>query len=104
MEHAYRLNFAVYHQFLTENGLLHRLPKPVASPAVKPLSTLNTVKADYTAEETIKWLRQEIDYLSVDNQSLRDRAWNLEIALREARETLQAQTTKATPATPGKAA
>lgn len=103
MEHAYRLNFAEYHQFLTENGLLHRLPKPVAPPVGKPLSVLNTVKVDYTPEEMTNWFRQEIDYLSVDNQTLRDRAWNLEIALREAREKLQAQT-QATNTASGKAA
>jgi hypothetical protein len=91
MEHAYRLNFAEYHQFLTENGLLHRLPTPVAPPAGKPLSTLNTVKVEYSPEEMTSWLRQEIDFLSKENQTLRDRAWNLEIALREAREKLQAE-------------
>lgn len=91
MEHAYRSNFAEYHQFLTENGLLHRLSKPVASPAGKPLSTLNTVKVSYSPEEMTSWLRHEVDFLSTENQTLRDRAWNLELALREAREKLADQ-------------
>lgn len=86
MEAAYRLNFAEYHQFLTENGLSHRLPKPVAPLAGKPLSTLNTLKLEYGIEQISEWFRREIDFLSTENQILRDRAWNLELALREVRE------------------
>lgn len=90
MEHAYRLNFAEYHQFLTENGLSHRLPKPVSPAAGKPLSTLNTVKLDYSIDEISKWFRGEIDFLSTENEVLRSRAWNLELSLREFREKAQA--------------
>ena len=90
MEHAYRLNFAEYHQFLTENGLLHRLPKPMAPASGKPLSTLNTVKLEYGADEITNWFRGEIDFLSTENEMLRCRAWDLELKLKDIREKAQA--------------
>lgn len=90
MEHAYRMNFAEYHQFLTENGLLHRLPKPVAPSAGKPLSALNVMKLDFSPDEISQWLRSEIDFLSTENEYFRTRSWNLEQALREFREKAQA--------------
>jgi hypothetical protein len=85
MEYAYRLNFAEYHRFLTENGLSHRLPKPVSPAAGKPLSALNTVKIDFSVDEISSWFRSEIDFISKDNEVLRTRAWNLELALHDFR-------------------
>lgn len=84
MEHAYRLNFAEYHQFLTENGLNHRLPKPVAPAPGKPLSALNTIKIDFSIDEITTWFRSEVDHLAIENGVLRSRAWNLELRLRDA--------------------
>lgn len=85
-EHAYRMNFAEYHRFLTENGLSHRLPKPVAPPAGMARSELNTLKLGFSAEEVTKWFQSEVDFLARESEMLRDRAWHLELSLRALRD------------------
>lgn len=94
LEQAYRRNFAEYHEFLTENGLHHRLSKPVSAPPAKPLSAPNVLKVDYGIDEITNWFRREVDFLSTETESLRTRAWNLELNLRSANQKLQAETNK----------
>lgn len=85
MEQAYRANFAEYHLFLNQNGLRNRLPKPVAPPSNKPLSELNTMKLEFSIDEISNWFRSEVDFLSQENEVIRSRAWNSELALGELR-------------------
>ncbi|MCR9281104.1 MAG: polysaccharide pyruvyl transferase family protein [Rhodobacteraceae bacterium] len=83
VQHVYRLNYAEYHRFLTENGLNHVLAKPVASPPEHPLVKPNLVKIDQTTEEVTDWFRGEVDFMTGEIETLRSRAWNLELKLRE---------------------
>lgn len=83
VQHVYRLNYAEYHRFLTENGLNHVLAKPVASPPEQPLVKPNLVKIDQTTEEVTDWFRGEVDFMTGEIETLRSRAWNLELKLRE---------------------
>jgi len=86
-QHVYRLNYAEYHRFLTENGLNHVLAQPVASPPEHPLTKPNLVpqgKGQSVAEVT-GWFKDEVDYMSGEIEVLRERAWNLELKLRELR-------------------
>ncbi|WP_210489387.1 polysaccharide pyruvyl transferase family protein [Microvirga antarctica] len=83
-QHVYRLNYAEYHRFLTENGLHHVLAKPVAAPPEKPLSTPNLVQVPHGVQEAVGWFRSEIDFMTGEVETLRNRAWNLETALRAA--------------------
>lgn len=98
MERAYRLNFAEYHQFLTENGLQHRLPKPVMAAVGKPLSALNVLKVDHGIDALTAWFQREVDFLSTENEMLRSRAWNLELSLRSANQAVQAAKKEKIPA------
>jgi hypothetical protein len=91
MEHAYRLNFAEYHLFLTENELSHVLPKPIAPAAGQPLSKLNKLNLDYSREEITNWFGAEINFLATENEVLRSRAWQLELGLRDLRQQMQSQ-------------
>lgn len=84
-QHVYRLNYAEYHRFLTENGLSHVLPKPVATPTGKPLSALNLVELHPGVEALRAWMRQEVDFMTGEMGVLRDRAWHLETTLRDLR-------------------
>ncbi|GAB2184072.1 polysaccharide pyruvyl transferase family protein [Roseibium sp. LAB1] len=83
VQHVYRLNYAEYHRFLTENGLNHVLAKPVASPPEQALVKPNLVKIDQSTEEVTDWFRGEVDYMTSEIETLRSRAWNLELKLRE---------------------
>ncbi len=83
VQHVYRLNYAEYHRFLTENGLNHVLAKPVTSPPEQPLVKPNLVKIDQTTEEVTDWFRGEVDFMTGEIETLRSRAWNLELKLRE---------------------
>ena len=91
LEHAYRLNFAEYHRFLTENGLSHILPKPIAPAAGQPLSKLNHLRIEYEMDEIAAWFRSEIDFLATENEMQRNRAWQLELGLRDLRKQIQPQ-------------
>ncbi|WP_181704518.1 polysaccharide pyruvyl transferase family protein [Chthonobacter rhizosphaerae] len=86
VEHIYRQNYAEYHRFLTENKLNHVLAKPVAHPPEKALSTPNRVDVQPSMEDVIAWFRGEVDSLSGEIETLRGRAWGLELALRDARQ------------------
>ncbi|MFB9172906.1 polysaccharide pyruvyl transferase family protein [Roseibium salinum] len=83
VQHVYRLNYAEYHQFLTENGLNHVLPKPVASPPEKPITKPNLVQMDPKLDDVTGWFQGEVDYMTSEIEVLRQRAWRLELALRE---------------------
>jgi hypothetical protein len=82
LEHIYRVNYAEYHRFLTENRLNHVLAKPVAPPSDKPLSTPNLIQVQSGADDLIAWFRSEINFMTSEIETLRDRAWNLETKLR----------------------
>ncbi|MCV0425188.1 MAG: polysaccharide pyruvyl transferase family protein [Roseibium sp.] len=83
VQHVYRLNYAEYHRFLTENGLNHVLPKPVASPPEKPLVKPNLVQTGQNLDEVTGWFQDEVDFMTGEIETLRSRAWNLELKLRE---------------------
>ncbi len=83
VQHVYRLNYAEYHRFLTENGLNHVLAKPVAPPPEKPLTRPNLVRTEQTVEAVSGWFGGEVDYMTAEIETLRARAWNLELKLRE---------------------
>ncbi|MEM9631780.1 MAG: polysaccharide pyruvyl transferase family protein [Pseudomonadota bacterium] len=83
VQHVYRLNYAEYHRFLTENGLNHVLPKPVASPPEQPLVKPNLVQTGQNLDEVTGWFQDEVDYMTGEIETLRSRAWNLELKLRE---------------------
>ncbi|WP_420333709.1 polysaccharide pyruvyl transferase family protein [Roseibium sp.] len=85
VQHVYRLNYAEYHRFLTENGLNHVLVKPVAAPPKKALEKPNLVQTDQNLGEVTEWFQDEVGYMTGEIQTLRDRAWKLELALREVR-------------------
>jgi len=84
-QHAYRLNYAEYHRFLTENGLNHVLAKPVAAPPETPLVKPNLVQTNPTADELTGWFGNEVNSMTGEIAMLRQRAWNLELKLREMR-------------------
>ena len=84
VEAIYRQNYAEYHRFLTENGLVHGLPKPFAEPPRAPLATPNLVDVSPSRDESAAWFRSEIDFMTGEIETLRGRAWNLETALRKA--------------------
>jgi len=83
VQHVYRLNYAEYHRFLTENGLNHVLAKPVAAPPENPLTKPNLVRLDQSVDEVSGWFRDEVDFMTGEIETLRSRAWNLELKLRE---------------------
>ena len=83
VQHVYRLNYAEYHRFLTENGLNHVLVKPVAAPPKKALEKPNLVQTDQNLGEVTEWFQDEVGYMTGEIQTLRDRAWKLELALRD---------------------
>ncbi|TYC53061.1 polysaccharide pyruvyl transferase family protein [Rhodobacterales bacterium] len=83
VQHVYRLNYAEYHRFLTENGLNHVLAKPVASPPDAALVKPNLVHTDPTVEEVTDWYRDEVNYMTGEIETLRNRAWNLELKVRD---------------------
>ncbi|GEM_PF-737114 len=102
MEHVYRLNFAEYHRFLTENKLNHVLPKPVAPPPEKPLSAPNVVQISPGMDQTLDWFRSEVDFMTGEIERLRTRAWHFETTLRDMKQAKKAAQDKA--ADQGKAA
>ncbi|WFE91195.1 polysaccharide pyruvyl transferase family protein [Roseibium porphyridii] len=83
VQHVYRLNYAEYYRFLTENGLNHVLAKPVASPPEQALVKPNLVRVDQSVEDVTGWFRNEVDFMTGEIETLRSRAWNLELKLRE---------------------
>jgi len=85
VDSAYRQNFAEYHRFVRENGLRHVLPQPVAEPPTSSKSAPNLIRATAGAEESAAWFRGEIDYMTSEIEVLRNRAWDLEMALRHAK-------------------
>ncbi len=89
MEQVYRRNYAEYHRFLTENKLDHVLSKPVAEPPEKPLATPNLVQVPHDLKEIMAWYRSEVDHMTQEVETLRDRAWNLETVLRKERAAAQ---------------
>jgi hypothetical protein len=86
MEEVYRQNYAEYHRFLTENGLKHVLPAPVTQPPAAPLSTPNIIQAPPSPAEANAWFRSEVDFMTGEIETLRNRAWDLETALRASKE------------------
>lgn len=82
-QHVYRLNYAEYHRFLTENGLNHVLAQPVASPPEKAITKPNLVQNEQNLDEVTGWFQEEVDYMTGEIETLRKRAWNLELKLRE---------------------
>ncbi len=81
---VYKHNYAEYHRFLTENKLAHVLPAPVAEPPSTALSTPNLIQSVASPDESGAWFRGEIDYMTGELDTLRNRAWELETALRKA--------------------
>jgi hypothetical protein len=84
VEEVYRHNYAEYHRFLSENGLSHVLPAPVAEPPASARSTPNLVHMNANVEESTAWFRSEIDFMTGEIETLRNRAWDLEMALKKA--------------------
>jgi len=84
VEDLYRQNYAQYHRFLSENKLSHVLPAPVAQPPAAANSAPNLLHAASDVEESTAWFRGEIDYMTGEIETLRNRAWDLEMALRRA--------------------
>jgi hypothetical protein len=82
VESLYQQNYAEYHRFLSENGLNHVLPAPVAKPPTAANSVPNLVHTSSNVEESTAWFRGEIDYMTGEIEMLRNRAWDLEMALR----------------------
>jgi hypothetical protein len=83
-EAAYRRNYAEYYRFLTENGLSHELAPPVHEGPQAASASPNLIDVPYEAKEVVDWFRSEVDFVTHEVQILRDRAWNLELALRAA--------------------
>lgn len=83
VQHVYRLNYAEYHRFLSENGLNHVLAKPVAAPPSNPLTKPNLVQREQDLGEVTGWFQDEVEYMTSEIEVLRKRAWNLELKLRE---------------------
>lgn len=84
-ETAYRLNYAEYHRFLQENKLKHIMPAPVTAPVVRDLSQPNRIDVPVDTAELTAWHQSETDFMTAEIETLRSRAWNLEIALRKAK-------------------
>ena len=62
------------------------LPAPVAQPPAAPLSTPNIIQAPPDAAEAAAWFRSEVDFMTGEIETLRNRAWDLETALRASKE------------------
>jgi hypothetical protein len=83
-ETAYQVNYREYLQFLNENKLSHRMPQSHATQEVVA-SIVNRVQLNFTPEEMYRWMLQEVGHLADSNETLRKRAWGLELRLREMR-------------------
>lgn len=83
-EQAYAANFQVYRAFLEENGLVHVLPK--SSTTAKHPGTTGQLDVNFSAAELRAWYGREVAYLTSELEAIKNKAWRLEVALRQERE------------------